>query len=125
MTLVAKLTIPTLCVQVTHPAMQKDLLGLEKQESSVNFKIGVIYARGGQILDDEILSNARGSPEFEDFLSLLGQKIQLKGWENYRWVIIYQTLLVLNKLADIKIYCVNTVSNSSLLASKATQLNAS
>ena len=28
--------------------MQKDLLGLEKQESSVNFKIGVIYAQGGQ-----------------------------------------------------------------------------
>ena len=64
--------------------MQKDLLGLERQESSVNFKVGVIYARGGQILDDEILSNDTGSPEFEDFLSLLGEKIQLRGWEHYR-----------------------------------------
>ena len=66
--------------------MQKDLLGLEKQESSVNFKMGVIYAKGGQILDDEILSNTGGSPEFDDFLSLLGEKIQLKGWEQYRLV---------------------------------------
>ena len=64
--------------------MQKDLLGLEKQESSINFKIGVIYAKGGQILDDEILSNAKGSAEFDDFLSLLGEKIQLKGWTQYR-----------------------------------------
>ncbi len=37
-----------------------------------------------QILDDEILSNPVGSSAFEDFLSLLGEKVELKGWKRYR-----------------------------------------
>jgi len=32
---------------------------LEEQEGSVNFKFGVIYAREGQITDDEMLSNGK------------------------------------------------------------------
>lgn len=37
--------------------IQKDLLLLEEQEGSVNFKFGVIYMKGGQTMDDEMLSN--------------------------------------------------------------------
>jgi len=37
----------------------QDLLLLEEQEGSVNFKFGVIYAREGQITDDEMLSNGK------------------------------------------------------------------
>jgi hypothetical protein len=37
--------------------IQKDLLLLEEQEGSVNFKFGVVYMKGGQKLDDEMLSN--------------------------------------------------------------------
>lgn len=37
--------------------IQKDLLLLEEQEGSVNFKFGVIYMQGGQKMDDEMLSN--------------------------------------------------------------------
>ena len=32
---------------------------MEEQEGSVNFKFGVIYAREGQITDDEMLSNGK------------------------------------------------------------------
>lgn len=35
----------------------KDLLLLEEQEGSVNFKFGVVYAKEGQTTDDEMLSN--------------------------------------------------------------------
>ena len=35
----------------------QDLLLLEEQEGSVNFKFGVIYAKEGQTTDDEMLSN--------------------------------------------------------------------
>lgn len=37
--------------------IQKDLLLLEEQEGSVNFKFGVIYMKSGQRVDDEMLSN--------------------------------------------------------------------
>lgn len=40
--------------------IQKDLLLLEEQEGSVNFKFGIIYMKSGQRMDDEMLSNGRG-----------------------------------------------------------------
>lgn len=39
--------------------IQKDLLLLEEQEGSVNFKFGVVYMKAGQKLDDEMLSNGK------------------------------------------------------------------
>ena len=45
----------------------------------MNLKFGVIYAQNGQFTDDEFFSNTQGSPEFEEFLNLLGDHIILKG----------------------------------------------
>ncbi|XP_026479610.1 GTPase-activating Rap/Ran-GAP domain-like protein 3 [Ctenocephalides felis] len=64
--------------------VQKDLLLLEEQEGSVNFKFGIVYMRKGQSTDDEMLSNEHGSTEFDKFVRLLGDKVRLKGWDNYR-----------------------------------------
>ena len=46
--------------EVTNPTIQKDILWIEKQEGSMNFKFGVIYAKAGQIMDDELFSNESG-----------------------------------------------------------------
>ncbi|CAG9823734.1 unnamed protein product [Phaedon cochleariae] len=70
--------------EIFSPDIQKDLLLLEEQEGSVNFKFGVIYMKQGQTTDDEILSNEYGSYRFEQFLSLLGDKVKLRGWDKYR-----------------------------------------
>lgn len=43
--------------EIFSPDIQKDLLLLEEQEGSVNFKFGIIYMKHGQTTDDEILSN--------------------------------------------------------------------
>lgn len=43
--------------EIFSPDIQKDLLLLEEQEGSVNFKFGVIYMKAGQACDDEMLSN--------------------------------------------------------------------
>lgn len=50
----------------------------------MNFKFGVLYCKGDQILDDEIFSNERGSDSFNTFLNLMGTRVRLKGWEKYR-----------------------------------------
>lgn len=43
--------------ELFSPDIQKDLLLLEEQEGSVNFKFGVVYMKAGQKCDDEMLSN--------------------------------------------------------------------
>uniref|UniRef100_A0A6J0UBP3 GTPase-activating Rap/Ran-GAP domain-like protein 3 isoform X1 n=1 Tax=Pogona vitticeps TaxID=103695 RepID=A0A6J0UBP3_9SAUR len=70
--------------EILHPEIQKDLLVLEEQEGSVNFKFGILYAKDGQLTDDEMFSNEMGSESFQKFLSLLGDTITLKGWTGYR-----------------------------------------
>ncbi|XP_069729542.1 GTPase-activating Rap/Ran-GAP domain-like protein 3 isoform X1 [Phaenicophaeus curvirostris] len=70
--------------EIFHPEIQKDLLVLEEQEGSVNFKFGVLYAKDGQLTDDEMFSNETGSENFERFLHLLGDTITLRGWTGYR-----------------------------------------
>lgn len=49
----------------------------------MNFKFGVIYAKPGQIMDDELLSNEAGSERFLQFLSLLGDRVTLQHWRGY------------------------------------------
>lgn len=45
--------------ELFSPDIQKDLLLLEEQEGSVNFKFGVVYMKNGQSVDDEMLSNGK------------------------------------------------------------------
>ncbi|XP_068190157.1 GTPase-activating Rap/Ran-GAP domain-like protein 3 isoform X5 [Antennarius striatus] len=70
--------------EILNPDIQKDLLVLEEQEGSVNFKFGVLYAKDGQLTDDEMFSNETGSESFDKFLGLLGDFITLQGWAGYR-----------------------------------------
>ena len=46
--------------EIVNPNVQKDILWMEKQEGSMNFKFGIIYAKAGQIMDDELFSNETG-----------------------------------------------------------------
>ncbi|XP_026104273.1 GTPase-activating Rap/Ran-GAP domain-like protein 3 isoform X3 [Carassius auratus] len=70
--------------EILNPEIQKELLVLEEQEGSVNFKFGVLYAKDGQLTDDEMFSNESGSETFDKFLNLLGDAICLQGWAGYR-----------------------------------------
>ncbi|KAM4720155.1 GTPase-activating Rap/Ran-GAP domain-like protein 3 isoform 1-T1 [Anableps anableps] len=70
--------------EILNPEIQKDLLVLEEQEGSVNFKFGVLFAKDGQLTDDEMFSNETGSENFDKFLNLLGDTVTLQGWAGYR-----------------------------------------
>jgi hypothetical protein len=48
-----------------------------------NYKIGVVYCQRGQTTEEQMLANKVGSPAFERFLALLGERIALKGWTGY------------------------------------------
>ncbi|XP_015903214.1 GTPase-activating Rap/Ran-GAP domain-like protein 3 isoform X3 [Parasteatoda tepidariorum] len=70
--------------EIFSPEIQKDLLLLEEQEGSVNFKFGVLFAKARQTTDDEMFSNEVGTKDFDKFVCLLGEKIRLKSWDKYR-----------------------------------------
>uniref|UniRef100_A0A2H1WSL7 SFRICE_012638 n=1 Tax=Spodoptera frugiperda TaxID=7108 RepID=A0A2H1WSL7_SPOFR len=95
--------------EITCAELQKDVLLLEEQEGSVNFKIGVMLMKPGQKTDDEMLSNGKyytkilkakyipreghlnvenlsekGDEKWDRFISLLGDKIRLRGWNRFR-----------------------------------------
>ncbi|KAL0850430.1 hypothetical protein ABMA28_012236 [Loxostege sticticalis] len=70
--------------EITCAELQKDILLLEEQEGSVNFKIGVMLMKPAQKTDDEMLSNEKGDEKWDRFISLLGDKIRLRGWNRFR-----------------------------------------
>ena len=45
--------------EIIDPEIQRELLLLEEQEGSINFKFGIVYAKHGQLTDDEMLSNGK------------------------------------------------------------------
>lgn len=61
-----------------------ELLEMELRQVVSRYKFGVLYAKEGQVKETEMFSNVEGSMEFEEFLTLLGDKIQLQGWKEYR-----------------------------------------
>jgi len=46
------------------------------------YKFGVLYGKKDQS-ENQMFANVESSPNFERFLNLLGQRIQLKGWTRY------------------------------------------
>ncbi|GAM18145.1 hypothetical protein SAMD00019534_013200 [Acytostelium subglobosum LB1] len=63
--------------------LQKELLTLEERQTTSGFKFGLVVCKDDQGTDDEIFSNRSGSQEYEEFLGLMGTKIELMGWPNY------------------------------------------
>ena len=49
-----------------------------------NFKFGVLYQKYGQTTEEELFCNSATTPAFDEFLNLLGRRIQLKDHKGYR-----------------------------------------
>ena len=47
--------------EILDPELQRELLILEEQEGSINFKFGIVYSKHGQLTDDEMFSNGLDS----------------------------------------------------------------
>jgi hypothetical protein len=64
-------------------AAPESVLHIESSLMMRGYKFGVIYCKQGQVTDDDMLSNRETSTAFETFLKLLGDKVELKGFEGY------------------------------------------
>jgi len=69
------------------------LLALDESCLVKTHKIGVLLCKSGQSTEEEMYNNKDSTPAFDEFLELLGDKVVLKGFPNYRGGldIIYDT----------------------------------
>ncbi|AWO96431.1 putative rap1 GTPase-activating protein 2-like isoform 2 [Scophthalmus maximus] len=56
----------------------------DEHRVSQNFKFGILYQKEGQFTEEDILGNNDESEEFKEFLSILGETIQLQGFTGFR-----------------------------------------
>jgi hypothetical protein len=66
------------------PELISKLIEYENQGIIHKYKFGLLYVKDGQTDEDEMFSNTETSQDYEDFLSVLGDKIELQGWNQYR-----------------------------------------
>ncbi|KAG5684101.1 hypothetical protein PVAND_013349 [Polypedilum vanderplanki] len=66
------------------PLASNLIAAYDEHQLVVNFKFGVLYQKYGQIVEEELFGNNETSQDFEQFLSLLGEKIKLKDHKGYR-----------------------------------------
>eukprot|EP00026_Physarum_polycephalum_P000766 Phypoly_transcript_00767.p1 GENE.Phypoly_transcript_00767~~Phypoly_transcript_00767.p1 ORF type:complete len:887 (+),score=142.43 Phypoly_transcript_00767:204-2864(+) len=71
--------------RVKSPDLENDLLQYEANNMRRSHKIGVVYCAKGARTEAEMLqtTHAQASPDFHQFLSLLGSEVPLKLWEDY------------------------------------------
>jgi RAP1 GTPase activating protein 1 len=69
---------------IKAPELVEDLQLLEERLMVKSYKFGVLFCKEGQTREEEMFSNVHGNEAFESFLTFVGQKVVLKGWEGYR-----------------------------------------
>ncbi|KAJ3012173.1 UNVERIFIED_CONTAM: hypothetical protein HDU68_001344 [Siphonaria sp. JEL0065] len=71
---------------VKTPGLANELLSMEERQVIRSYKFGVGYCMAGQTTEAEMMSNRHetASPVFKQFLSFLGETIELRGWKGYR-----------------------------------------
>ncbi|KAG1047026.1 hypothetical protein G6F43_010510 [Rhizopus delemar] len=63
--------------------LEKDLLRYDELAIPENYKFGLLNIKNGQTTEKAWLMNTGLSSNLQDFLSLLGHKVQLKGYQGY------------------------------------------
>jgi len=65
-------------------SIEKKLIEFEKQSIFKRYKFGLLYVKDGQTDENQMFSNNEASPDYDEFLDFLGERITLKGWSKYR-----------------------------------------
>jgi hypothetical protein len=65
--------------------MQQLFLDYEKKDMRITrkFKFGVLLCKKGQKVEEEMFNNPHTGEDYERFLGLIGDKIELKGWKGF------------------------------------------
>jgi len=65
-------------------ALIKEIIEIEEKHVIKTAKIGILLVREGQQVQEEMFANNENTPALNEFLNLLGSKVNLKGFSQYR-----------------------------------------
>uniref|UniRef100_A0A8C5WG39 Signal induced proliferation associated 1 like 3 n=1 Tax=Leptobrachium leishanense TaxID=445787 RepID=A0A8C5WG39_9ANUR len=80
---IPELNIHCLRLAMNSPKVTEQLLKLDEQGLFRKHKVGILYCKAGQSLEEEMYNNESAGPAFEEFLSLVGEKVCLRGFTKY------------------------------------------
>ncbi|XP_034149375.1 rap1 GTPase-activating protein 2b isoform X10 [Esox lucius] len=69
---------------VLYPKASHLIMSYDEHEVNTTFKFGVIYQRFGQVSEEELFGNSEETPAFTEFLSLLGDTVELHDFKGFR-----------------------------------------
>lgn len=72
------------CLRLGVLNADEQLLKLDEQVLTRTYKVGVLFCRDGQGSEEEMYNNEHSSPALDEFLTILGDKVPLKGFPKYR-----------------------------------------
>ena len=58
------------------------------------YKVGVLYCKAGQVTEEEMYNNEHGCEHFERFLQLLGKKVELNGFTEFKGGLDVTSMLI-------------------------------
>ncbi|XP_062618236.1 signal-induced proliferation-associated 1-like protein 2, partial [Saccostrea cucullata] len=78
--------LQTSCLKLASSSQKSldQLLKVDQQGVNQTYKVGIMYCKAGQSSEEDMYNNEHSGPAFEEFLSCIGQKVRLKGFEKYR-----------------------------------------
>ncbi|XP_039366149.1 signal-induced proliferation-associated 1-like protein 3 isoform X3 [Mauremys reevesii] len=80
---VPELNIHCLRLATNTPKVTEQLLKLDEQGLCRKHKVGILYCKAGQSSEEEMYNNEEAGPAFDEFLSLVGEKVCLKNFGKY------------------------------------------
>ncbi|XP_062873354.1 rap1 GTPase-activating protein 2a isoform X2 [Trichomycterus rosablanca] len=69
---------------VLYPRASQLVVAFDEHEVNNTFKFGVIYQKFGQTSEEELFGNNEETPAFTEFLSVLGDNIELQDFKGFR-----------------------------------------
>ncbi|XP_045447446.1 signal-induced proliferation-associated 1-like protein 2 [Melitaea cinxia] len=69
---------------ITSGGAEEQLLRLDEQRVTRQYKVGVMYCKSGQSTEEEMYNNQEAGPAFVEFLQMLGQTVRLKDFDKYK-----------------------------------------
>uniref|UniRef100_A0A3B4YBM9 RAP1 GTPase activating protein 2a n=1 Tax=Seriola lalandi dorsalis TaxID=1841481 RepID=A0A3B4YBM9_SERLL len=69
---------------VLYPRGSQLIVAYDEHEVNNTFKFGVIYQKFGQTSEEELFGNNEETPAFKEFLSILGDNIELQDFKGFR-----------------------------------------
>ncbi|RCN29501.1 Rap/ran-GAP, partial [Ancylostoma caninum] len=66
------------------PRVEELLMKMDEQPIYTRYKVGIMFCRAGQSTEEHMYNNEHSSAAFDEFLDFIGQRVRLKGWDQYK-----------------------------------------